>query len=809
MTVPRLIPRPRPAPAPPPRAGRGRPVVAAAVAVAVVAGLLAPASAPASTDGSLSGQRLRTIPVWDGVHRDLWQLTNADGDPVRAQVARIAPDAPVDLDLAFARDRLAGLETVPSMARRRAGDGVVLGVNGGFWRAHPWGRPDGFTVHGGRLVSEGETRGHPGVGRGAFGLRAGREALVDRIRPQELRLTGSSQGEVAVTGVNRLAREGTVRVPPDGDDALYVLTDQFGPSATLPHDPEPEDDEDGDEGGDAEDGDGGAGDGGGGDGEEGDEEDGIDFEARGPARWRAVEGLTTVPRGPGATGTAGDLGEVGPGGTVPVPSDGGLLVGFGEARETVTALAEETVTAETSLEIFEPTAGRGADRWGDVALAVTGGPHILRDGERTEGWDLEGFGPAHHSRHPRTAVGVTPDGTLLLVSVDARRDERSVGLGTAELASFFQQLGAVEAVMLDGGGSTTMTQDTVVVNEPSNGAPNPVANALLVSHRETFTATERLAGSGREHTAAEVARAGFADGAEHAVLAAGADFPDALAGGPLAAARDAPLLLANPGGVAEVTLSALADLGVERVTVLGGEAAVPEAAVEELEQAGYAVQRIAGGTRFATAAGIAREVGANGLLDGSRVVLASGLGFADALVAAAPAGMLGIPILLAAPEQLPGATEEALADLDPDEVIVVGGSAAVGDDVAREAADAGGAELTRLAGVTRFATARRINEWAEEQLLADVGGVLDGGIAQDALLVARGDEFPDALAGGPLGAQTRRLLMIVPPWDVRADEDAAAYLDRRGGDGLQRVSLLGGFAALSSYQQHQLEQLTR
>jgi putative cell wall-binding protein len=768
--------------------------------VAVVAGLLAPASAPASTAQGLTGERVRTIPVWEGIHRDLWQLTNADGDSVRAQVARVAPDAPVDFDLAFARDRLAGLETVPSMARRRVDDGVVLGINGGFWQAFPWGRPDGFTVDGGRLVTEGETRGHPSVGRGAFGLRPDGEVLVDRIRPQEVRLTGTSEGEPAVTGINRLARRGTARVPPDGDDALYLVTDQFGPTVTLPEDPEEDEEADGD--GDAE-------------GEDGDadeeDEDRIDFEARGPARWRRVEGLTTVPQGPGTTGVTGEsLGEAATGETLSVPDDGALLLGFGTARETVTALAPQTATAETSLEISEPAPGREADRWAEVALALTGGPHILRDGERTEGWDLEGFGPAHHSRHPRTAVGVTPDGTLLLVSVDARRDERSVGLGTAELASFFQELGAVEAVMLDGGGSTTMTQDTVVVNEPSNGAPNPVANALFVHHRETLTATERLAGAGREGTAAAVARAGFSGGADDAMLAAGSDFPDALAGGPLAAMRDAPLLLANPRGVADVTLSTLAELGVERVTVLGGEAAVPEEAVEQLEAAGYAVERIAGGTRFSTAAEIGREVGGDSPLANRRVVLASGLGFADALVAAAPAGMLEIPILLTAPGQLPGATREALAALEPDELVVVGGNAAVSDEVAREAADAaGGAERTRLAGLTRFATARRINEWAEEQLLPELDDALDGGVAEDALLVARGDEFPDALAGGPLGARTRRLLMIVPPWDVRADTDAAAYLDRRGDGGLQQVSLLGGFAALSSYQEWQLEQLTR
>lgn len=754
---------------------------AAVMIVACVAGLLAPLAGPAAAERHLSGERVRTIPVWPGVERAHWQLTTSDGEPVRAQVTRIAPDAPVDLELAFGQGHLPGLETVPSMARKRVDDGAVLGINGGFWRAFPFGRPDGFTVRGGRLVTEAETRGDPTFGRGAFGLRPDGRLLVDRIRPQDVEVEPDGGAAIAATGINRLDRSGTADVDADSDDALYVITDQLGSGVTLPDDSDEETDEESQ------------------DTEEEQEE------PRGPARWRTVPDLTTVPFGRGNAGTVGDGGLAEPGETLPLPSSGALLLGYGESRATVNGLDDETLTAETTLNPHGDAAP-----WADVELALTGGPHILRDGQMTEGWNLEGFGPAHHGRNPRTAVGVTADSTRLLVTVDGRRDERSVGLSTAELASFFQQLGAVEAVMLDGGGSTVLTQDTVVVNEPSDGSANPVANGVFVHRRESFTATARLAGRGREHTAAAVARAGFPDGAPEAVIAAGTDYPDALAGGPLAAVLDAPLLLANPSGVAEVTLSALDDLGVDQVTVLGGEAAVPDDAVEQLASAGYDVERVAGSTRFSTAAEVAERVDGDGTgsLDDQRVVLASGLGFADALVAAAPAGMVEAPILLTAPDQLPGATETALAGLDPDELIVVGGSAAVGEQVAEEASEAADAPITRLSGPTRFATGRAINEWAEEELRTELDQILDGGLVDEGLVVARGDQFPDALAGGPLGAATGRLLMIVPPWDVRVDADSAAYLDRRGDRGLQEVTLLGGFGALTSYQQWQLEQLT-
>ncbi|MCK7477320.1 MAG: phosphodiester glycosidase family protein [Candidatus Moduliflexus flocculans] len=60
------------------------------------------------------------------------------------------------------------------------------------------------------------------------------------------------------------------------------------------------------------------------------------------------------------------------------------------------------------------------------------------------------------ARHPRTAVGVRADGRILLVTVDGRQPERSVGMTIAELAALLLELGAVEAINMDGGGSTTM-----------------------------------------------------------------------------------------------------------------------------------------------------------------------------------------------------------------------------------------------------------------------------------------------------------------------------------------------------------------
>jgi hypothetical protein len=82
-------------------------------------------------------------------------------------------------------------------------------------------------------------------------------------------------------------------------------------------------------------------------------------------------------------------------------------------------------------------------------------------------------------RHPRTGVGLR-DGTLVMVTVDGRQPGYSEGMTLAELASLFIELKCVEAMNLDGGGSTTMVVRDRVMNSPSGGAPRAVANALAL-----------------------------------------------------------------------------------------------------------------------------------------------------------------------------------------------------------------------------------------------------------------------------------------------------------------------------------------
>jgi Phosphodiester glycosidase len=100
--------------------------------------------------------------------------------------------------------------------------------------------------------------------------------------------------------------------------------------------------------------------------------------------------------------------------------------------------------------------------------AVTGSDPIVIDGKPLEKQPDRSF---FTTAHPRTAIGITGHNTLLLVTVDGRQPGFSEGMSLDELAQLMIELGAVNALNLDGGGSTTMViadPQPRVLNFPSS-----------------------------------------------------------------------------------------------------------------------------------------------------------------------------------------------------------------------------------------------------------------------------------------------------------------------------------------------------
>ena len=240
----------------------------------------------------------------------------------------------------------------------------------------------------------------------------------------------------------------------------------------------------------------------------------------------------------------------------------------------------------------------------------------------------------------------------------------------------------------------------------------------------------RIAGPNRYSTAAKIAIAAFPGGATTAYLANGTTYPDGVAAGPVAALNSAPLLLTKASSLPGETVRALRDLGVASVVVLGGENAVSAEVASQLGDV-YAVTRVAGATRSATAAAISASA-FSGPVD--VVYVATSTNFPDALVGG-PAAYAGAgPILLTDPDQLSPATETEVARLQPDRIVILGGTAAVAASV--EDSLSIHAPVSRLAGRDRYATAAAIAKTLPQPPAR--------------IYVTTGLNFPDAVAGTPL-----------------------------------------------------------
>lgn len=160
-------------------------------------------------------------------------------------------------------------------------------------------------------------------------------------------------------------------------------------------------------------------------------------------------------------------------------------------KPVVTDGARVTVTCELMpIDTDAPIAS-------DIGDAVTGAPRILTNGKIDVRTKQEKMSDSFSTvRHPRTAVGIRPDGSIVLLTVDGRQPELSRGATLAELASMLIANGATQGLNLDGGGSSVAVARNLVVNSPSDGSQRPVADALIVTSDEPDSGSEPLSITG-------------------------------------------------------------------------------------------------------------------------------------------------------------------------------------------------------------------------------------------------------------------------------------------------------------------------
>lgn len=296
----------------------------------------------------------------------------------------------------------------------------------------------------------------------------------------------------------------------------------------------------------------------------------------------------------------------------------------------------------------------------------------------------------------------------------------------------------------------------------------------------------RIAGDDRFDTAARISGDTFGPGVAEVFIATGLAFPDALAGGPAATVRGAPILLVRTDAVPDATRDELARLKPAKVTILGGPVAVNEAVATELGSlTGVTPTRLLGPDRYATAAAIATDTFEPGV---ASVSIATGFKFADALSGGPPAALAGGPILLVS-DEVPAATAAALATLKPGRIEVLGGPVAVSEAVLEALRAFTDGDVVRRFGETRYGTSAEISAAVYP---AEVRTVY----------IATGENFADALAGSVSAVGRGAPMLIVRPGEVPAE--IRAEISRIGPD---RIVILGGPVAVSEAVESQLAAL--
>jgi exopolysaccharide biosynthesis protein len=168
-------------------------------------------------------------------------------------------------------------------------------------------------------------------------------------------------------------------------------------------------------------------------------------------------------------------------GSTTIPRDGFIVSARGEAREW----ARRALTKGTRVRVratLQPADAARPNPWADAEDILGAGPRLVTNGQVDVTDVREKMIPTFATElHPRTAIASLADGRALLLVADGRRSPERVGLALDDLAKLLIELGAVDAINLDGGGSTAMVVKGTVVNFPTDPTgERPVSDAIVV-----------------------------------------------------------------------------------------------------------------------------------------------------------------------------------------------------------------------------------------------------------------------------------------------------------------------------------------
>lgn len=289
---------------------------------------------------------------------------------------------------------------------------------------------------------------------------------------------------------------------------------------------------------------------------------------------------------------------------------------------------------------------------------------------------------------------------------------------------------------------------------------------------------ERLAGPVALDTMVAITTKGFPSNSSPTVIIATMDgYWDALTASAFAGLSQAPVLLTDGSSLSSQTALEIKRLAAKEAFVMGGKAAVSAAVERQIEDLGVTVKRFAG----ATATSTANEIFKASKQWGDIAIVATSKSFHDALSIAPFAYARRAPIFLT---EFDGRlSSESLAALRSGgfrQICIVGGAAAVSTEV--ETKQLSGISAKRLGGATAYETSSEIAEWCVRQ-----------GMSLDAVGIATGGDYYDALAGAALCGKNDAALVLV------SDENHATIdgFILSHASALKHAYVFGGTAAVS------------
>ena len=301
-------------------------------------------------------------------------------------------------------------------------------------------------------------------------------------------------------------------------------------------------------------------------------------------------------------------------------------------------------------------------------------------------------------------------------------------------------------------GATYSPPATGAITLFAQWAALPAPPVVFVPPPPPLPTPVRVGDTHGENSSLAVSQTYFTPDVDVVYLATEDTYADALVAGPRAGTEGGPIILTDPIRMTKPVADEIIRLRPDTIVVVGQTDAVGpdvEAAARFLAPN---VIRVGGVDRYETAVQMSRRLttSTNTTTNTTtKVYVASGEDFADAVTSGPIASLDGAPILLTRRNTLPAITRAGLAAIDPAEIVIIGGPAAVSTAVETELRTLAD-KVTRIGGDNRYSTAARLTV-----------DRLDTGI--DTVFLAVGEQFHHAVVAAPVATTKRTAVLLVQP----------------------------------------------